>query len=191
VNGLLTIDSVQPVLALLRTLKLRIDPQYRGECMRLGPHSAMRPVFSLVKRNGDVRSFHIQRVTADTLGRILKENVEESSAIVTDELNAYRKACEDFWSHETINHTKGEYARPGNVHTNTIEGFFGILKRGINGIYHHVGVHHLHRYLAEFDFRYNSRKISDGARTEMAVRGIEGKRLTYRDSSPTRRTASR
>lgn len=168
----------------------RIPRGEGGPAGRPAADSPMRPVFALVQRNGDVRSFHVQRVTADTLRRVLKENVHEDSAIVTDELNVYGPACEDFGSHETVNHSKGEYVRHGNVHTNTIEGYFGLLKRGINGIYHHVGAHHLHRYLAEFDFRYNSRKMKDGARTEMAVRGIEGKRLKYRDSSKTARTAS-
>ena len=109
--------------------------------------------------------------------------------MMTDELNAYKKACADFAGHETVNHTKGEYVKFGNVHT--IEGYFGLLKRGIKAIYHQVGAHHLHRYLAEFDFRHNSRKLIDGARTEMAVRGIEGKRRTHRDSALPRRTASR
>jgi ISXO2-like transposase domain len=81
-----------------------------------------------------------------------------------------------------VNHSAGEYAR-GEVHTNTIEGYFGLLKRGITGVYHHVGKQHLHRYLSEFDFRYNSRKVKDGERTMLALKGTEGKRLTLREPS--------
>lgn len=169
----------------------QVPPNKKSHRGRPAPDSPMRPVFALVQRDGDVRSFHVHRVTSENLKAILQTNVDENSALVTDDLNVYGPACEDFGSHETINHSKGEYSRRGNVHTNTIEGYFSILKRGINGVYHHVGAHHLHRYLSEFDFRYNSRKVNDGARTEMAVRGFEGKRLTYRDSSKRRGTASR
>jgi hypothetical protein len=92
---------------------------------------------------------------------------------------------EEFPRHDSVNHSIGEYVR-GDVHTNTIEGYFSILKRGINGVYHHVSPQHLKRYLAEFDFRYNEREalgISDAVRADSLVRGIVGKRLTYRDSS--------
>ena len=100
---------------------------------------------------------------------------------MTDELRGYKGVGKQFESHEVVNHSKYEYVR-GNVTTNTVEGFFSILKRGINGIYHHVSQEHLHRYLAEFDFRYNHRKIEDEERTIKAIAGFEGKRLTYRDS---------
>ncbi len=84
--------------------------------------------------------------------------------------------------HSVVNHSAGEYAR-GEVHTNSIEGFFGLLKRGITGVYHHVGKHHLHRYLSEFDFRYNHRKMEDGDRTLQAIKGADGKRLTLAEPS--------
>ena len=120
------------------------------------------------------------RVTAENLRQVLTDNVEATSRLMTDENNAYLAIGREFKSHETVNHSIKEYAR-GDVTTNTIEGYFGLLKRGINGTFHHVGPHHLHRYLAEFDFRYNARKIDDGDRTTLAITGAQGKRLMYRD----------
>jgi transposase-like protein len=140
----------------------------------------MAPVVALVERGGRVRVFPMERVTAENLREVLKENVDKSARIMTDEAKAYTGLDKHFASHETVNHTAKEYVR-GDVTTNTVEGFFGIFKRGINGIYHHVSKKHLHRYTGEYEFRYNGRKISDGARTILAVRGFEGKRLKYRD----------
>jgi transposase-like protein len=145
-----------------------------------GPESNKAPVFALVERGGRVRAMPVERVTAENLHAILKENAEKSSRIMTDELNVYKGLDQHFASHETVNHTKKEYAR-GDVTTNTVEGFFGLLKRGVNGIYHHVSKKHLHRYVSEFEFRYNARKVNDGERTMAAIAGFEGKRLKYRD----------
>jgi len=100
---------------------------------------------------------------------------------MTDELPTYRNIGKKFASHNTVVHSNYEYVR-GDVYTNTVEGFFSLLKRGINGVYHHVSKEHLHRYLAEFDFRYNHRKVEDHDRTISAIAGFTGKRLTYRDS---------
>jgi transposase-like protein len=147
---------------------------------RPAPDSPMRPVLALVERGGRVRSFHMRRVTENNLREVLTDNIEAEARLMTDELHAYKRIGKYFKYHGTVNHTRREYAR-GEVSTNTIEGFFGLLKRGIFGTFHHVGPHHLHRYLAEFDFRYNARKISDGERTHMALAGFEGKRLKYRD----------
>jgi hypothetical protein len=97
---------------------------------------------------------------------------------MTDSFMGYKTIGQHFSAHESVNHSIGEYAR-GNAHTNTVEGYFSLLKRGIVGTYHHVGEKHLHRYLAEFDFRYNARKDSDSVRTHAAMRGIVGKRLLY------------
>jgi transposase-like protein len=141
------------------------------------------PVFALVERSGRVRSEHIPRVTAKTLRTILRDQVHEGTQLMTDDAVVYRNITRGF-THETVNHSAGEYAR-GNVHTNTIEGYFSILKRGIYGTFHHVSQQHLHRYLAEFDFRYNNRialGIGDDTRATNALRGIVGKRLMYRDS---------
>ena len=98
---------------------------------------------------------------------------------MTDDLNVYTKPGKPFKAHKTVNHTEGEYVR-GNVHTNTIEGYFSQLKRGIDGTFHHVSERHLPRYLAEFDYRYNSRKEKDGDRTEQTIRQSKGRRLTYK-----------
>jgi len=164
---------------------IECDETYVGGRRRMSAKGDKAPVFALVERNGDVRSFHVERVTAENLVGILKQNVKQSSHIVTDGLQVYNGVGARFKRHDVINHAQDEYARTTDdgfrVHTNTIEGFFGILKRGINGIYHQVGKHHLHRYLSEFDFRYNSRKLTDGQRTIQAIKGASGKRLVYRD----------
>lgn len=140
------------------------------------------PVFSLVERNGNVMSTPVNRVTGKNLKSIIRQNVEKSATIMTDDFRSYQGLGKEFAFHYVINHGNREYVRE-NVHTNTIEGYFSILKRGIIGVYHHVGKHHLHRYLSEFDFRYNGRKIDDADRSVLALCGIEGKRLMYRDSS--------
>lgn len=142
-------------------------------------HGHKEAVFSLVERNGNVRSFHVPDVTASTLKEKLKSNVDEAASLMTDDARQYKKICEMFGSHESVNHSIGEYVR-GKAHTNTIEGFFSIFKRGIYGVYQHVSSHHLHRYTTEFDFRYNNRKVTDSERSDNALKGISGKRLTYR-----------
>lgn len=139
-------------------------------------------VFALVERNGGVRSFHVPNVTADTLKPILKEHVDSEAHLMTDDAGQYRLMDKEFAKHEVIAHSNSEYVRD-NVHTNTVEGFFSIFKRGIYGVYQHVSVAHLHRYTAEFDFRYNYRErlgFDDSMRATAALKGIAGKRLTYR-----------
>ncbi len=141
-------------------------------------------VFSLVERDGKVRSSHVTSVSAKNLGAILAEQLADASktTLMTDGEGQYRILAPMFKAHEVVNHSIGEYVR-GNVHTNTIEGYFSILKRGITGTYHHVSPQHLKRYLAEFDLRYNERAgrgVSDKERTAKIMKGIEGKRLTYR-----------
>jgi len=119
------------------------------------------------------------RVTAANLKAALQEHVEPSATLMTDEFRLYRKPGRAFASHQTVNHGKEEYAR-GEAHINTAEGFFSLLKRGINGVYHHVGKQHLNQYLGEFDFRYNTRTLTDGARTIEGIRKAEGKRMMLR-----------
>lgn len=139
-------------------------------------------VFSLVERNGNVRSFHVPDVTAATLKEKLIAHVAPEARLMTDNGGQYRKTKKDFPKHETVNHYKGEYAR-GDVTTNTIEGFFGIFKRGIYGTYQHISSQHLERYTTEFDFRYNNRSslgVNDAERADRLLKGISGKRLTYR-----------
>lgn len=139
-------------------------------------------IVALVERQGEVRAFHVASVNGQTLKSILHGNIAKSAHLMTDDWHAYRKIGRHFASHETVNHSKGEYAR-GNVTTNTIEGFFSILKRGLIGTFHHVSPKHLDRYVTEFSFRYNSRTslgFTDAERATMALKGISGKRLTYR-----------
>jgi len=140
------------------------------------------PVLALVERDGDVRTFRTERVTAKNLTQKIRENVDKKATVMTDEFLAYKNLGKEY-EHHTVNHGIGEYVR-GNAHTNTAEGFFSILKRGINGVYHHVSEQHLDRYLAEFGFRYNSRKVNDMDRVDIALNQIGGKRLTYKVHCP-------
>jgi transposase-like protein len=140
-----------------------------------------KAVLSLVERGGHVRSFHVANVTAKTVKPIIAKNVELASMLMTDESVIYPKIGAKFANHGTVNHSANEYARLGGyLHTNTIENFFSIFKRGIIGSFHHVSEAHLHRYLGEFDYRYNTRTVSDFERFSGSIQGIVGKRLTYR-----------
>lgn len=134
-------------------------------------------VFALVERDGDVRSKPVERVTKDKLQGEIRENVDPESRIMTDEMRSYIGIGEHFeGGHALVSHGDGEYVQ-GDVHTNNAESFFALLKRGINGIFHHVGKHNLERYCDEFNFRWGTRKMNDVERTRSAIRGIEGKRL--------------
>jgi transposase-like protein len=137
------------------------------------------PVFALVQRGGDVRSFKTEQVTAKNLKAMIRENVLKDSTIMTDEFLAYRGLGKEFADHQTVNHGTKEYVR-GNAHVNSAEGYFSILKRGIIGTYHHVSKQHLDQYLNEFNFRYNSRKVDDAFRMILAIQGVKGKRLVLR-----------
>jgi len=134
------------------------------------------PVFALVERNGNVRSFKTERVTHKNLQDIMREHIDKGSIIMTDEFLAYKGLDKHFAEHHTVSHGLGEYVN-GNVHTNTAEGFFSLLKRGINGVYHHISDRYLPLYLDEFSFRYNERKEADGTRLVSAINSAKGKRL--------------
>lgn len=141
-----------------------------------------KAVVSLVERSGRVRSQHVPEVNAANLRPILEAGIDKSSHLRTDESGVYWKVGEQFASHKTVIHAQKEYVR-GDASTNAAENFFSILKRGIYGTYQHVSEEHLYRYLAEFDFRHNNRVglgIDDVERSDRAIRGIVGKRLTYR-----------
>jgi transposase-like protein len=147
---------------------------------KVGP-GGKRAVFGLVERGGKVRTFHMQHATAREVRNIIVQNVSRESVLHTDESRLYTKLGKEFSSHETVQHSAGEYVR-GQVHTNTIENVFSVFKRGMKGVYQHCGEAHLHRYLAEFDFRYNRRTalgVSDTQRAQAIARGAEGKRLMY------------
>jgi len=138
-------------------------------------------VFSLVERDGKARSHHVRSVSAATLRPILVSQIDAATKLRTDDAGQYRHMSKDFPAHEVVNHGIGEYVR-GDVHTNTVEGYFATFKRGIMGVYHHVSPEHLKRYLCEFDFRYNERAalgVEDAERAAKAVAGVVGKRLTY------------
>jgi transposase-like protein len=139
-------------------------------------------VLTLVQRGGSARSFHIYSTTVAQIAPIVRANIARETALMTDEARQYLEVGTNFASHESVNHSREEYVR-GEVHTNTVEGYYSIFKRGMKGIYQHCSEKHLHRYLSEFDFRYSNRirlGIDDVQRTEIAIKGIVGKRLTYR-----------
>jgi ISXO2-like transposase domain len=141
-------------------------------------------VLSVIERGGRVTSFHIANVTAKTVRPLIVTNANRASMLMSDESVIYPTIGEEFSDHLSVNHSANEYARMGGyVHINSAENFYSILKGGFVGVYHHVSEAHLHRYLAEFDFRYSNRSdlgFEDTARTEKALKGLEGKRLTYR-----------
>lgn len=139
-------------------------------------------VHSIVERDGRVRSHHIPRVNGETLRPILEAHADKASAFMTDTAGGYLHIGREFARHEMVDHGKDEYVR-GDAHSNTVEGYFSILKRGLTGVYHSVSEAHLHRYLAEFDFRHSNRAklgIDDVSRADIALLGVKGKRLTYR-----------
>jgi transposase-like protein len=153
-----------------------------------GGPSGKRPIIALVERGGNVRTFHVDVATKETVSKIVRENVAKESRLHTDESRLYPEVGKEFAAHETVTHSAKEYVR-GDVHTNSAEGYFGLFKKGMKGVYQHCGEKHLHRYLAEFDFRYNHRVrlgYDDLARTHLAVKGAEGKRLTYNQSNGAR-----
>ncbi len=140
------------------------------------------PVVSLVERGGNIHSFVTADVHVASVGRILCENVTLDSHLMTDSAPVYRatRIAKPFRRHGMTDHQKGEYAKSDGAHSNTVESAFSLLKRGIYGTFHNVSRKHLHRYVAEFDFCWNARKIDDSARTELAIRCGEGKRVRYR-----------
>lgn len=140
-------------------------------------------VLTLVERHGSARSFHIDRASISSIVPIIRRNISRESALMTDDAPHYPSIGREFkGGHGTVKHTHHEYVR-GSIHTNTVEGYYSIFKRGMKGIYQHCSEKHLHRYLSEFDFRYSNRValgVDDVARADKALQGITGKRLTYR-----------
>jgi transposase-like protein len=160
----------------------RVSPQRKGRPYIHGPKRQSRPIVALVERGGSVRTFHVPVADKATVAKIVMDNIARESRLHTDESRLYAGADEHFATHETVKHSAKEYVR-GDVHTNSAEGFFSIFKRGMRGVYQHCSEKHLHRYLAEFEFRYAHRiklGFNDEDRAVLAVRGGVGKRLTYR-----------
>lgn len=140
-----------------------------------------KAVVALVEREGHARSFHVANVNAKHLRGLIVTNVDRASHLMTDENAVYTSVGREFAGHSAVNHSTKEYVTTGGFkHSNTAENFFSIFKRGVIGVYHHMSEAHLHRYCREFDFRYNTRTITDAERTEEAVKGARGKRLMYR-----------
>jgi transposase-like protein len=167
--------------------KQRVPGQRKG---RKGPGGKAK-IITLVQRGGAARSFKVENTDAATVKQIVRENVAKGGTLMTDEAGIYAgigsKVVGHFAEHGTTMHSAGEYVKKGDrtIHSNTVEGFFSIFKRGMSGVYQHCDERHLHRYLAEFDFRYSNRQsmgINDQDRAAKALRGIAGKRLTYRQS---------
>jgi transposase-like protein len=159
-----------------------------------GKPAPKKIVMALVERDGHARSFHVANVHARTLRSVLVTNVDRMTNLASDGLPAYVNTGFEFRTHGTVNHGAGEYARTetrpgfwadvsGRWHTNSVENFFSIFKRGVIGTYHHMSEAHIHRYCREFDFRYNTRHLSDAERTAEAIKGARGKRLMYRQPS--------
>jgi transposase-like protein len=157
---------------------------------RKGKIPPKTPVLALVERDGRVRSFRVPNVTAETLKPIITANVSKASYLMTDDAPVYWPIGGEFSGHGTVNHSAEEYVRGVFWHTNTVENFFSIFKRGIYGCYFHVSETHLHRYAAEFDFRHNNRialGVDDLERSDSALKGAVGKRLTYETTALARR----
>jgi transposase-like protein len=140
-----------------------------------------KPVVALVEREGHVRSFHVANVTAKQLRGLIVTNVDRASHLMTDESHVYTAVGREFNGHSTVNHSAKEYVTTGGFkHSNTAENFFSIFKRGVIGTYHHMSEAHLGRYCREFDLRYNTRNMNDGERALTIIKGMIGRRLTYR-----------
>src|ERR1700674_2697967 len=163
------------------------------EHIRQGGSQYRNIVMTLVERGGAARSWHVDGTTVGTLIPIIRANIARETAVMTDQASWYKSMNGDggFASHDTVDHSKEEYVRYSanfTISTNTVEGFYSIFKRGMKGVYQHCSEKHLHRYLAEFDFRYSNRVrlgVDDVERTDRALKGIVGKRLTYRNPNVT------
>lgn len=146
------------------------------------PTGGKEAVVTLVERGGKARSHHVANVTSKTLRPIIVKTAHRASHLMTDGARIYPAVGREFAAHSAVDHAAGEYVRAGFHHSNTVENFFSILKRGVYGTYHHVSEAHLARYLSEFDFRYNTRLDTDAMRADAMLKGSTGKRLTYRRS---------
>lgn len=158
----------------------------RGEAYKFkgkrGP-AGKRAILGLVERGGNVRTFHVAQATKENVAKLVTENVAIESVLMTDESRLYGDMDLRFAAHHTTSHSAGEYVREGGIHSNTIESYFSVFKRGMRGVYQHCDEKHLHRYLAEFDFRHNRRTalgFGDTGRADLLVAAAKGKRLTYK-----------
>jgi hypothetical protein len=179
----------EPVKGMLKG-DVQIDETYVGgkprrgvyrEAHKRGKGTDKTPVVAMVETGGQVVSQPIATADIRTMSAIMKKHVDKSARILTDEAQFYHKPAEAFAGHERINHGEGQYVRESDgLNTNTVESFFGLIKRGHYGVYHQMSRKHMHRYTDEFSFRWNGRKLCDVVRRDAAVDGAEGKRLYYR-----------
>ncbi len=177
-NGFLAPPMTGPISEADETFIGRKEGEKRGKS---GYHHKNAVLALIDRQTGEARSFHVDKADAQNIMPVVRANIAKETAIVTDEASHYRDLKRTH-HHATVNHGAEEWVA-GEYHTNTVEGFFSVFKRGMKGIYQHCSEKHLHRYLAEFDFRYSNRAalgVDDAKRTDRALRGIEGKRLTYR-----------
>lgn len=158
-------------------------PRYKG-ISKQGRGTLKTPVIGIVQRGGDVRFQMLEKITAENLHNFIAENADLSCRIITDEFNLYNKVGRKFeGGHHVVKHSAGEYVKAGtDIHSNSIEGVFSLLRRGVMGTFHTVSKKHLPNYLNEFQFRWNTRKLDDGQRVSAAIKKIDGKRLEYRES---------
>jgi hypothetical protein len=178
--------------------KVQADETYYGNSSKRAKsyrkgNRHKQQIVALVEPGARVRAFHVKGATADKVRNILVTNIDRKSELHTDESRLYVEVGKEFADHKTVKHGSNAsgfmastYVGPDGQTTNNVENFFGVFKRGMRGVYHFCGEQHLARYLAEFEFRYNNRSglgIEDGERTAIALRGIEGKRLTYRPTN--------
>src|SRR5687768_5119878 len=180
-NGVIEADETYVGGRVRKHVRRVVKPGVRPQD-QVNPFENKKAVFSIVQRGGKVYSRHVEKVTAENLTDVLRSVCAADAHLITD-TGVLKGRTTGLKQHSLVNHTADEYVRYEEgfcVTTNTVEGYFSLLKRGINGVYHHVGRKHLHRYLSEFDFRYNNRKVTDGERAQLALKGFEGKRLTYK-----------
>jgi hypothetical protein len=158
-------------------------PRYRG-ASKSGRGTNKTPVIGMVQREGEVRFRMMERLTSDRIADLLVENADRTCRVITDEFGLYHPLGQVFrGGHETVKHSNREYVRFGtDVHSNTVESVFSLIKRGVMGTFHSITPKHLPNYLNEFEFRYNTRKVDDGTRVTKAIQRVQGKRLTYRES---------
>jgi transposase-like protein len=170
---------------------VEVDETYIGRQQGMGVDKTgyhnKNMVVTLVERGGSARSFHTDGHSIGDIVPIVRKNIARESRLMTDRALHYRGVGKEFAEHGAVEHSEYEWAR-GDIHTNTVEGYYSIFKRGMKGVYQHCGEKHLHRYLAEFDFRYSNRialGVDDTARATRALKGVVGKRLTYRNPNVT------
>lgn len=155
-------------------------PRDKQQGSKRGRGTKKTPVVALIQRDGKAISHSVSRVDSKTLKGAIRDNVDKQANIMTDEWPSYRGLNKEFNSHGIVPHAQGVYSI-GDIHVNNAESYFSLLKRGVHGVFHHVSKQHIDRYCAEFSFRWNHRKISDGERTEAAIKGIRGKRLILKE----------